>query len=143
MYIEISKLEVKITEDNLTEIVWTENKENFIKNKISNFKIKLSNKKIEITGYRKFLFNIPFHISGKLKLLKNMVEFEVEKVRFAKLLKLSPESLTSEILEHEPKNVCKGKENSILINILAEFQYPVKIELRSIDIFEGYLILRT
>lgn len=144
MLLEIEKLELKVSEKSLNELIWEENKEKIEKGGVSNFQIVLLKDKLVIEGRQKVTFlKVPFRITGKLHLLpENLVELEFKKLRAASFLSLSPARIVKEILNSNPPDIKLGKKNSLIIDILVSSQYPLKVKLTSLQVCPGYILIK-
>lgn len=145
-YLEILKLELKITEENLQDIIWQENKEDMEKENISDFKIQLVRDRFEISGKKGiFLIKISFVISGVARIFsEDKIEVEFEKVNFLFLLSLSPARLVADILKKNPPGITQGKENSIIVDVgnISPSPYQLKIKLKKLELLPGYILLK-
>lgn len=144
MLLEIEKLELKVSEKSLNELIWEENKEKIEKGGVSNFQIVLLKDKLVIEGRQKVTFlKVPFQITGKLRLLpENLIELEFKKLRAASFLPLSPARVVKEILASNPPDIKLGKKNSLIIDILASSQYPLKVRLTSLQVCPGCIVIK-
>lgn len=145
-YLEILKLELKIIEEDLREIIWQENKEEMEKENISDFKIQLLRDRFEVLGKKGiFLIKISFVISGVARIFsEDKIEVEFEKVNFLSLLSLSTARLVTDILKKNPPGITRGKENSIIVDIgnISPSPYPLKIKLKKLELLPGYILLK-
>lgn len=149
-YLEVLKLELKITEDNLTEIIFSESKNDFEKEKISNFKIKLLKNRFEVEGKKEiFLIKVPFTVSGTAKKFSDTeIEVDFEKINFLNILSfsfsVSPKRLVDDIVKKGLKGIKRGKENSILVDItnINNQPYKLQVKLQDVKIYDGYVLVR-
>lgn len=143
----IKKLELVLDEESLTELILQENKEQYEKEKIYDFKIHIKDGKLIITGKKQFAFlGINFQLKGNLSLKENnFLQFEVEKVKAASFIPIPPRQLVKEMLAADQPGVypVEGNDQSILIDPFAKVPYPLDVQLQSLEILDGKLLFKS
>jgi len=143
MPLKIQKLELILDEETLTEIVVTENKEDYEKENITNFKIKIFPEYLQISGVKHFsIIPVGFKMKAAISLSENnLVKLQVLSVKVLSFIPVPKSEIVKGIVSQNKKGVFAGGGDYFFIDPLANSPYPFEIEFKKLEMFEGQLVI--
>lgn len=145
MPLKINKLELEIDENTLTEIVVQENKEDYERENITDFKIKISPEYLQINGIKHFsIIPVSFKMKAEISLSENnLVKLQVLSVKALSFIPVPKSEIVKGVVSQQKKGVYEGGKDYFFIDPLADSPYQFEVTFKKLECLEGKLKIYT
>lgn len=143
MPLKIKKLELIIDEKTLTEIVITENKEDYERENITDFNIKIFPEYLQITGVKHFsIIPVNFKMKAKISLSENnLIKLQVLSVKALSFIPVPKSEIVANIISQNKKGVFAGGVDYFFIDPLANSPYQFEVEFKKLEMLEEKIVV--